>query len=280
MAMQYIFPLSKYLTITQGFKSSHLGIDFGYNSNPPEANGQAIIAAEAGTVKERADGYGNTYKSGNKIYGNYVIIDHGSNNYTVYGHMAIGVKVKVGQKVSKGQILGYMGNSGYSNGQHLHFEIRIGGYKKTLYAKDPLNYLAIEDPNLIISAKTDFPDRIKKRLTNVGTPVARDTTRDQVEVIASSLNARNKATTSGDRLGYVNKGIYNVLSRKSADGYSWCEIESGVFCAEKEGDWTKFYAKVVPAKYNVTFKSVSESDKTYLESIASSKKLTVESKKL
>lgn len=281
MGKNFIFPLSTYLTITQGYKSSHLGNDFGWNSNPPGANGQAIIAAEAGTVKECADGYGNTYKSGRKIYGNYVIIDHGSNIYTVYGHLKTGLAVKKGQKVAKGQTLGYMGNSGYSNGQHLHFEIRVGGYSKSKYAKDPLNYLAIENEGLIVSARTSFPDRIKHRKTTVGTPVPRDETKDQLEIVTSTLNARSAPKLSGTRLGYVTRGIYNVISSSEADGYIWYEIEPSIFCASKEGSWTKFYAKPKdPDLFDVTFKSVGEGDKTYLEAIAKELKLTIESKKI
>ena len=45
--------------------------------------------------------------------------------YTLYAHMKYGsVTVKVGDRVSRGQVIGYMGNTGYSFGAHLHFEVR------------------------------------------------------------------------------------------------------------------------------------------------------------
>lgn len=60
--------------------------------------------------------------------GEYVQIDHGNGNYTRYLHMKKGSRtVKVGDKVTKGQILGYMGATGNVTGAHLHFDISING---------------------------------------------------------------------------------------------------------------------------------------------------------
>ena len=60
-------------------------------------------------------------------YGNYVLIDHGSGEFTLYGHMRQGsVTVKASDKVAIGQTIGGMGNSGASGGVHLHWERRRG----------------------------------------------------------------------------------------------------------------------------------------------------------
>ena len=59
-------------------------------------------------------------------YGHYVIIDHGGNVSTLYSHCSE-LAVIAGQTVEKGQIIGYIGNSGYAFGSHLHFEYRING---------------------------------------------------------------------------------------------------------------------------------------------------------
>lgn len=56
-------------------------------------------------------------------YGNYVMIQHNDNYVTLYAHLS-GVSVKEGQKVSKGTVIGFMGNTGFSYGAHLHFEVR------------------------------------------------------------------------------------------------------------------------------------------------------------
>lgn len=60
-------------------------------------------------------------------YGNYVLIDHGRGEFTLYGHLREGsVRVKQGQKVASGTTIGGIGNSGASGGVHLHWERRRG----------------------------------------------------------------------------------------------------------------------------------------------------------
>ena len=70
----------------------------------------------------------NTCSGKTPYHGNYVELDHGNNVHTVYYHMAKGtVPVKVGQTVKAGTVLGYMGTTGDSTGNHLHFGIKING---------------------------------------------------------------------------------------------------------------------------------------------------------
>ena len=59
-------------------------------------------------------------------YGNKVDIDHGNGIMTRYGH-AQSVVVRAGQHVRRGQIIAYMGSTGFSTGPHLHYEVRIYG---------------------------------------------------------------------------------------------------------------------------------------------------------
>lgn len=243
--MDFIFPVSKYLTITQGYKSSHVGNDYGWSGSIPGANGQTIIAAEEGTVTKAVDGYGNTYPN-SRIYGNYVIIDHGDEWYTLYGHLAKGLSVSKGQKVAKGQPLGFMGDTGYSRGQHLHFELRKGGNSKD-YAVDPLDYVMLEDKNIVVSATTLYPERIEYRQTSVGAPVGKNPYVDQVEVLIDVLNGRGAASINADKLGYITPGFYNVRAEQKGGDYTWYELEPGLWCAAGEG-WTRFYsASAAPA---------------------------------
>lgn len=103
------------LRIIFGRKQMHNGIDIvGKNSTL-----DYIIAFEAGTV---------TISKYSVSAGEYIQIDHGNGIYTRYLHMKKGSrKVKVGDKVKKGQVLGYMGSTGQSTGAHLHFDLNIDG---------------------------------------------------------------------------------------------------------------------------------------------------------
>lgn len=114
---------SKDNQITQEYKAgNHNGIDLvGYKSQL-----DYIVAHSDGTVVEYRTNYATNDKSGNS-YGNYVKIKHDGDYYTLYAHMQYkSVAVKTGDKVKKGQIIGYMGNTGYSFGAHLHFEVWKG----------------------------------------------------------------------------------------------------------------------------------------------------------
>ncbi|MBR5806057.1 MAG: peptidoglycan DD-metalloendopeptidase family protein [Oscillospiraceae bacterium] len=103
-----------------GVWEHHTGIDIatGWGEGWPYINGQAIVASNSGIVK--------TAIYSNRGYGNYVIIDHGGNNFSLYGHCSK-LAVKVGDYVSQGQTVAYVGSTGNSTGPHLHFEIRLNG---------------------------------------------------------------------------------------------------------------------------------------------------------
>jgi len=94
-------------------------------------NGANIYATQSGTVSIVVTGWGGGY-------GNYVVINHGGGITSLYAHMLSGsLTVKVGDKVEKGDIIGKVGDTGWSSGPHLHFEIRKDGT-----AVNPLNYIS------------------------------------------------------------------------------------------------------------------------------------------
>jgi len=260
--MKYIFPLKSYLTITQPFKgvSVHSGIDFGWNSKYPNADGQQITAAEDGTVVSAVDGYGNTYPKTPKTYGNYVIVSHADGNYTVYGHLAKGISAKRGQKVKKGDVLGRMGNSGYSRGQHLHFEMRKGANKHA-NAIDPLPYLRLEDKSVIVSPNTLLPDKILYRVETI--PVPENPKVDQIEVTGKYINARADHDTKSESYGYTEVGFYNVVETWQGK-YLW--YNTGDFWIAQVGG-VRFIPKST-GKYNFTFLSVNENDMVSLKAVA------------
>ena len=125
--------------VSQIYKGArHNGIDLvgaGYTLDNVVAHSDGIVAGVVNNINY------NTSKSGRRIYGNYVKIKHSNGMYTFYAHLRYGsVAVKVGDKVTKGTVLGYMGNTGYSFGAHLHFEVRNANNAKI----DPTHYVSEE----------------------------------------------------------------------------------------------------------------------------------------
>jgi murein DD-endopeptidase MepM/ murein hydrolase activator NlpD len=97
---------------------AHKGIDF------PAPTGTPIRAAGDGVID-----FAGTMNG----YGNFIIIKHWNNYTTAYAHMSrFGTGMKKGAKVSQGDVIGYVGTTGWSTGAHLHYEFRVGGE-----AKDP-----------------------------------------------------------------------------------------------------------------------------------------------
>ena len=100
-----------------GKPDNHIGIDIS-SGGGPYIMGKPVVASNSGTVK--------TAVISNRGYGNYIILDHGGNNFTLYGHCS-SLAVSTGQYVSQGQTIAYVGSTGNSTGPHLHFEIRLNG---------------------------------------------------------------------------------------------------------------------------------------------------------
>ncbi len=92
------------------------------------------IAAPHGTPVRAADSGMVTFAGWNGNYGRMVEIDHGGGRVTWYAHLS-GINVSVGQQVNQGDVIGWVGSTGYSTGPHLHFEIRVDGTPV-----NPLNY--------------------------------------------------------------------------------------------------------------------------------------------
>lgn len=122
---QLAYPTS-YRQISAGYPnysngSYHGGVDW------PCPSGTAVHAADSGVVviAKRL-----TYS-----YGQYILIDHGNGLSTLYAHNS-SLVVGVGDKVSKGQIIAYSGESGNATGPHVHFEVRLNGTRV-----NPMSYL-------------------------------------------------------------------------------------------------------------------------------------------
>jgi LysM repeat protein len=112
--------------LTQSIHGNN-GVDLGAPSGTP------ILAAAAGTVIISKNDAG-----WNGGYGSYVVVSHSNGTQTLYSHMSKDI-VSVGDSVSQGEVIGYVGNTGSATGYHLHFEVRGAknsiGYSCTLMKK-------------------------------------------------------------------------------------------------------------------------------------------------
>ena len=117
----WLYPLPYRVAVTSAYGyrvhpvtgawSFHTGVDLG------AAEGTPIYATRSGTVTTA------TYSD---VYGNYVTINHGDGYSSLYGHMTHYV-VSAGEYVSQGEVIGYVGSTGWSTGPHLHFTICYNG---------------------------------------------------------------------------------------------------------------------------------------------------------
>ncbi len=93
-------------------RRAHMGMDF----TAPQ--GTPIYATADGVVSDAGFNTGG--------FGNRVVINHGNNYQTLYGHM-YRIKARVGQRVKRGEVIGYVGNTGKSSGPHCHYEVHHRG---------------------------------------------------------------------------------------------------------------------------------------------------------
>ena len=111
---------------TGGASSFHYGIDLAADI------GEEIHCAADGCVSY-------AWPDDGDFGGNRLCVQHADNIYTVYMHMNDQIN-QVGQNLTKGQVIGHVGNTGGSTGPHLHFEVHEGGPESKAYAVDPVKY--------------------------------------------------------------------------------------------------------------------------------------------
>ncbi len=122
----YMWPAqSDYTRISSGY--GYRGREFHYAIDIPVGYGTDIYASNGGKIIRSTYHYS---------YGNYVLIDHGGGQATLYAHLSK-LRVSEGDMVSQGDVIGLGGSTGYSTGNHLHFEVRINGAPV-----NPLDYVS------------------------------------------------------------------------------------------------------------------------------------------
>lgn len=210
--------------VSQKYKGSkHGGIDLvgaGYTLD-------YVVAHSAGTVVGIVSNCNrNTSKSGQKIYGNYVKIKHDNGMYTLYAHLKYGtVAVKLNQRVTKGTVLGYMGNTGYSFGAHLHYEVRDKENRKI----DPTPYVGGELPstNNVVQEKykvgTTYTTQVILKVRS-----GAGTNDSQVPYEKLTTNAKAHAYSSGANKGCLKSGTRVTCQEvKKVGNDTWIKIPSG-----------------------------------------------------
>lgn len=123
---------SCYISSNYGYRDASIsGWNFhgGMDITGGNIYGKTVYSTRAGTVVTAI------WSTSKKGYGNYVVVDHGDGYMSLYGHCS-SLLVTTGQKVSKGQSIAKVGDSGNVTGPHLHFEIRYNGEKQ-----NPANYV-------------------------------------------------------------------------------------------------------------------------------------------
>lgn len=226
---------SEYCTADYGTRelsySTHHGMDF-INDAGHACCAIAVADGEVVAVQDGVDGFDD------KVYtaGNFVRIKHESGVYSRYLHLVNGsVKVKVGQKVKAGTVLGTEGNTGYSMGTHLHFDINDGnGYV------DPLPYLLGEKSfykeKANQTAKISVGDKVKVKAGakfSDGTKPFDYVYEQTFEVYNTSRNGKEALIgLSGDYTGWVyladlEKVSGTVTQKKSVKVGDTVKVKSG-----------------------------------------------------
>lgn len=128
----FTFPMAycTMLTSAYGYRIHPITGNYAFHNGVDLAAGvgTAIYATKSGTVTTSEENY---------VYGNYVVINHLDGYSSLYAHMT-SLIVSQGEYVSQGQLIGYVGLTGWTNGPHLHFTVYYNGS-----TVNPMNYISI-----------------------------------------------------------------------------------------------------------------------------------------
>lgn len=239
MSLQTRVLESGLLEITQNYKSGvHNGVDV-VNQNYTLGY---IVAHSDGVVVAYRNNC-NCFENGS--YGNYVKIKHDNGYYTLYAHMAYNtVRVTTGNRVSKGQFLGYMGNTGMSYGGHLHFEVRTPNDVRI----DPTSYLNSDLPNNEMKAEPTTDYKIGDIVNINGVYVSSDSTERLTPAITTGTitnifeGARNPYLLDNGNIGWINK---DCIVGATTNGIEYT-VKSGDTLSE------------IAQRYNTTYQKIAE----------------------
>lgn len=227
-------PYSNRISPITGEREFHEGVDY-------SANGKSIPIYALDDGEVLYEGYDNS--TGAIIC--YIRFPKLDDHVGLYYHLANTV-INKGDKVTKDTKIGMMGSTGYSTGNHLHFDwFKYSDYNKDFYDRE------YEDFNEYI-----FPEnRIK--ITN---PVERNETIPQIKVLVDNLRVRTGHSINNSVLGFAqNKAIYNDLETYNDGTYIWHRIDKEQWIADN-GEWLE----ILPV---TDYKKLYESKLSMIESL-------------
>lgn len=227
-------PYSNRISPITGDREFHEGVDY-------SANGKSIPIYALDDGEVLYEGYDNS--TGAIIC--YIRFPKLDDHVGLYYHLANTV-INKGDKVTKDTKIGMMGSTGYSTGNHLHFDwFKYSDYNKGFYDRE------YEDFNEYI-----FPEnRIK-----ITAPVERNENINQIRVIVDNLRVRTSSSTNSSVLGFTqNKDIYNDLETYNDGTYIWHRIDKEQWIADN-GEWLE----ILPV---TDYKKLYESKLSMIESL-------------
>jgi len=263
-----IIPLTDAAGITKAFNwPSHKGLDIGWSD----------IKVVTCDVLAWQDGF--VVDKGYSIeVGYYIVLEHtykDGKRWTGYIHLNGSSSLLKGQKVELGQKIGNRGNSGKSNGVHLHLYLTSVVPIKTLYSWDKMLEKSIDPkPFLYYSSKFNTayiaPTWTKElKEMKYPKPVERNELVEQCDIKSDTRRMRKEPGTSAKAYDqYCTKGIYNVHGWTQKDGYDWTMID------EIEGN--KFYVAVMEGEDL----PMTDYKKLYEEELEKNKSLTEKLKQI
>ena len=161
--------------------------------------------------------------------------------------------IYIGKTFKRGEIITYEGKDG-TTANHIHI-VCGRGYADTWIENSNHKWVIKGDSKL--PEEVFFVDKSFTQILNngnlnweylkeetidiIGNPVNRDTSVDQVEVLIDNLNLRESPSITSKRIGYIKKGIYNVLDKKDNEEYTWFKVEN--YWIANNPSWTKYYPK-------------------------------------
>ncbi len=209
-------------------KGNHWGVDFGWTENKT----CDILAIQDGKVVD---------KFYSDSCGYSVVLQHdyndGTHRWSAYIHLNFWSNRLLGERVGQGEKIGNKGNTGKSNGYHLH--IGISDTTTKIYTWNTLKALCNFDPEPhfykwknveYIGQWYESRKYIEDYQIKYPYPVDRDATKKQVQVLIDYLYLRD-APNGNAYAQFCTKGIYNVLEEKVAGNYNWYKIADSFYIA-------------------------------------------------